>query len=186
MGVDKATMPFRGRPMVEIAVETLRAVSAEVCISGNRDDLAAWAPVVHELRVEAGPAAGIEAALEHAGREWVMMLPVDLPLMRVELLRRWAAIVLAREDMQASYLQCGEEWHPAVCMVRRGCLALFRAELDAGDRKLMRIFGKLGEGLLVMEAGELMGDVGRCFTNVNTPDELSAAEQDDILRQGAG
>jgi molybdopterin-guanine dinucleotide biosynthesis protein A len=177
MGVDKATMLFRGRAMVEIAVETLQAVCAEVGISGNRDDLAAWATVVPELRVEAGPAAGIEAALAHASREWVMMLPVDLPLMRPELLQAWGDAVLVREDVQASYLVCGEEWHPAVCMVRRGCLELFRAELDAGDRKLTRIFGKLGEGLLAMDAGELMADVERCFTNVNTPAELRAAEQ---------
>jgi molybdopterin-guanine dinucleotide biosynthesis protein A len=177
MGVDKATMPFRGRPMVEIAVETLRAVCAEVFLSGNRDDLAKWAPVVHELRAEAGPAAGIEASLAQSTREWVMMLPADLPLMRVELLRRWGEAVLSREDVQASYLVCGDEWHPAVCMVRRGCLPLFQAELDAGDRKLMRIFGKLDEGLLVLEASELMGDVERCFTNVNTPEELRVAEQ---------
>lgn len=177
MGVDKATILFRGRPMVEIAVETLRAVCAEVFVSGNREDLAAWSPVVPELRVEAGPAAGIEAALAHSAREWVMMLPVDLPLMRAALLRRWAESVLEREGVQASYLVCGEDWHPAVCMVRRGCLPLFQAELDAGDRKLTRIFGELGEGLLVMDANRLMQDVERCFTNVNTPEELRAAER---------
>ncbi len=177
MGADKATMLFRGRTMVEIAVETLRTVCEEVFVSGNREDLGEWAPAVPELRVAAGPAAGIEAALAHAPREWVMMLPVDLPLMQTDLLRRWGAAVLAREDVQASYLECGEERHPAVCLVRRGCLPLFRAELDAGDRKLTRIFGKLGDSLLVMDAGRLMGDVERCFTNVNTPEELRAAEQ---------
>jgi len=177
MGQDKALLRFCGRPMIEIALDTLRSVCAEVFVSGNRDDLAAWAPVVHELRFEAGPAAGIEAALTHSTRDWVMLLPVDLPLMSAELLRRWAELVLARQDVRASYLECAGEWHPALCLVHRECLALFRDELDAGDRKLTRIFKKLEAGLLVLEAGELMEQAEDCFRNVNTPEELAEAER---------
>jgi molybdopterin-guanine dinucleotide biosynthesis protein A len=184
MGADKATTPFCGRPMVEIAVETLRAVCAEVSISGNRDDLVVWAPVAHELRVEAGPAAGIEAALGHATSDWVMLLPVDLPLMSAELLRRWAAEILAREGVRASYMECAGEWHPALCLVHRDCLPLFREALDADDRKLTRIFKGLGAALSILDASELMEDAERFFRNVNTPEDLAAAEQ--VAYSGGG
>ena len=35
MGVDKATLPFQGRPMVEIALEKLRGFCADVSIVGD-------------------------------------------------------------------------------------------------------------------------------------------------------
>jgi molybdenum cofactor guanylyltransferase len=177
MGQDKATMPFCGRPMVEIAVETLSSVCAEVFISGNRDDLTAWAPVIHELHVEAGPAAGIEAALSHTTTDWVMMLPVDTPLMSAELLRTWADHVLVRGDVKASYLECGGEWHPAICMVHRDCFPLFQGALNEADRKLTRIFKRLEDALLVLDARDLAESSDQCFRNVNTPEELVAAER---------
>jgi molybdenum cofactor guanylyltransferase len=177
MGADKALLEFRGRPMVATAVETLRSVCAEVSIAGNRDDLKSWAAVAHEARVGEGPAAGIEAALAAAERDWVLMLPVDLPMMSADLLRRWVAAVLVRDGLRASYMVSAGERHPALCLVRRDCLPLFRTELDAGDRKLTRIFERLGEGLAVMDANELMAGSEAYFTNVNTPEELAAAEQ---------
>ena len=103
MGVDKALLPFAGRPMVEIAVAKLREFCADVSVAGNREDLAGSAPVVREDRVDVGPAAGIEAGLKAAGQEWVMFVPVDVPLVPGELLRRWAEAVMAKGCV-ASYL----------------------------------------------------------------------------------
>lgn len=176
MGSDKALLSFRGRPMVEIALATLCTVSDKVAISGNREDLAAWGVIVPERRAGEGPAAGIEAALECSERPWVLMLPVDVPMMSAELLRKWMAFVLGREGVRASYMECAGEWHPALCMVHRDCLSLFREALDGGDRKLTRIFKGFGEKLLVVDAEGLMPGAVRYFANVNTPEELAAAE----------
>jgi molybdopterin-guanine dinucleotide biosynthesis protein A len=177
MGTDKAILNFRGRPMIAIAVETLRSVCEEVSIAGNRDDLAEWATVVRELREGEGPAAGIEAALIAASRDWVLMLPVDLPMMSDELLRRWVGMVLASKGVRASYMEAVEERHPALCLAHRECLPVFREELNAGDRKLTRIFQRFGKGLLVVDASELMEGSEAYFANLNTPEELAAAEQ---------
>ena len=91
MGMDKALLQFNGRLMLAIALETLRSVCDDVFIAGNREDLAEYAPVVGETRIGEGPAAGIESALRAAQQEWIMALPIDLPLMSAELLRRWMA-----------------------------------------------------------------------------------------------
>ncbi len=176
MGSDKAMLSFRGRPMLEIALDTLRSVCDEVAISGNREDLASWATVVTERRVSEGPAAGIEAALENSDASWVLMLPVDLPRMSAELLRLWMAVVLDREEVRASYMECAGDWHPALCLVHRECLPVFRAALDGGDRKLTRIFKGLETRLLVVDAEVLLPGAERFFANVNTPEELALAE----------
>ena len=46
--------------------------------------------------MDCGPAAGIEAGLRRARQEWAMFVPVDVPLVPGELLRRWAEEVLQR------------------------------------------------------------------------------------------
>lgn len=163
--------------MISIALKTLRRVCAEVAISGNRDDLGAWARVVREARVEAGPAAGIEAALAATACEWVLMLPVDLPLIPAELLHRWMDQVLAQDGVRASYLECDGNWHPALCLVHQECLEIFRQGLERGDRKLKRIFSLFGDRLLVLDAATLWPNAERYFANVNTPEELATAER---------
>src|ERR1700761_8141432 len=85
MGRDKALLTFRGRPMVEIAVEKLRGFCSAVSIAGNREDLSSFAPVVTETRVDCGPAAGIEAGLQACTELWAMFVPVDVPLVPGEL-----------------------------------------------------------------------------------------------------
>jgi molybdopterin-guanine dinucleotide biosynthesis protein A len=113
MGADKALLRFCGRPMVEIAVEKLRGFCAEVTIAGNRGDLAGFAPVVTETRVGVGPGAGIEAGLRVAKEAWAMFIPVDVPFVPEELLRRWAVEAM-RVDMTVSYLGVGRK-QPTFC-----------------------------------------------------------------------
>jgi molybdopterin-guanine dinucleotide biosynthesis protein A len=183
MGEDKALLRFCGRPMVEIAVEKLRGFCAEVTIAGNREDLAGFAPVVRETRLEVGPAAGIEAGLGVAAQPWTMFMPVDVPLVPVELLRGWAEAVLAMDGVSASFLHCGRD-QPAFCMLRIACGERFSEALDGGERRLQMLLERASEGLLwVYDLGEMYGKSGpaaeasrRWFANVNTPEELAEAE----------
>jgi molybdopterin-guanine dinucleotide biosynthesis protein A len=183
MGEDKALLRFCGRPMVEIAVEKLRGFCAEVGIAGNREDLAGFAPVVREKRVEAGPAAGIEAGLRAAAQPWVLFMPVDVPLVPGELLRRWAEAVLEMNGVVASNLYYGRN-QPAFCMLRRECLGRFSAAIEAGERRLGVLLERASEGFLwTHDLDELYGEndpalemSARWFKNVNTPEDLAEAE----------
>jgi molybdopterin-guanine dinucleotide biosynthesis protein A len=185
MGEDKALLRFGGKPMVEIAVEKLRAICAEVGIAGNRDDLAAYAPVVQEMRSDVGPAAGVEAGLRAATQPWVMFVPVDVPLMPVDLLRRWAAEVVSLPGLSASNLYY-ERNQPAFCMVRRECAERFSAALESGERRLSQLLRRAGEGgHRVHDLSELYAEhdypveqaSDRWFANVNTPEDLMRVER---------
>ena len=134
MGEDKALLRFCGRPMVEIAVEKLRGFCAEVSIVGNREDLVEFAPVVREERVDVGPAAGIEAGLKASRQDWAMFVPVDVPLVPGELLRRWAEEAL-RVGMSVSFLGVSGK-QPAFCLLQRRRLGAFAQALDSGERRL--------------------------------------------------
>jgi molybdopterin-guanine dinucleotide biosynthesis protein A len=172
MGVDKALLPLAGRPMVEIAAAKLREFCADVSVAGNREDLAGYAPVVHEDRVDVGPVAGIEAGLKAATREWVMFVPVDVPLVPGKLLRRWAEAVMAK-GCTASYLLVEERKQPTFCLVRRECAVMVSAAIERGERRMAALLGEL-KGLWVCDAAEF-GAVERWFLNLNTPQELAEA-----------
>lgn len=192
MGVDKALLSFCGRPMVEIAVEKLRSFCAAVSIAGNRDDLCGFAPVVHEMRLDAGPGAGIEAGLKAAQHKWVVFVPVDVPLVPAGLLRSWVEDGLAVENdgVLGSYLTVDGQAQPAFCLIRREALGVVSGELVRGERRLLAILaalngkfgGKFGEGAMGGQDAARFAPVRediqmeRWFSNVNTPEDLAAAE----------
>jgi molybdopterin-guanine dinucleotide biosynthesis protein A len=192
MGVDKATLEFMGRPMVEIAVEKLRGFCADVSIVGNRDDLSGFAEVVREERVDVGPGAGIEAGLRAARQEWVMFVPVDVPLVPEELLRRWAEDGLRRSTSKyfgGSYLTADDVDQPAFCLLPRGSRMLVTKQLDAGERRLLKILDGITpagtiRSVTPVRAEELCGlvpatklQIETWFANVNTRNELEVAEE---------
>jgi len=190
MGTDKALLKFRGRPLVEIAVEKLRGFCVEVSIAGNRDDLSRFAPVVREERLDCGPAAGIEAGLGASRQEWAMFVPVDVPLVPGELLRKWAEEAM-RANMSVSYLGVmGKQ--PAFCLLQRERGVTFSRLLDEGEQT-WTLEQRLNftasadkyaswmydEWELVHYAGltEVKVETWQAwFTNVNTPHDLELAE----------
>jgi molybdopterin-guanine dinucleotide biosynthesis protein A len=187
MGADKAGLMLGGRPLVARAVEKLANFCADVAIVGNRNDLVEFAPVVTETRLDTGPGAGIEAGLRSARHEWSLFVPVDVPLLPVELLRKWAAETLADDSLRVSYLVVGRQVQPSICLVRRLCLEPITRMLDGGERRLKLLFSEMdaafGAGSLrVMDAAVYApeasaGDLERWFLNVNTPSEMVEAER---------
>jgi molybdopterin-guanine dinucleotide biosynthesis protein A len=184
MGVDKATVLYGGRPMVEIAVEKLREFCAEVSIAGNREDLSGFAPVVGERRIECGPGAGVEAGLTACTQPWALFVPVDVPLVPVEFLRLWVEESL-RVRMSVSYLGVlGKQ--PAFCLLQRERLASFSRLLDGGERRLEVLLNRAasedGYASWMYDERDLYGypdyrgpdeaTLERWFTNINTPDDL--------------
>lgn len=186
MGRDKALLELGGAPMVQIAVQKLQSFCADVWISGNRDDLRSVAPVVHEDRRDAGPAAGIEAGLRAARHPWSLFIPADVPMISPELLQMFVAQVLREPRVVVGHLYAfGDQ--AAFCMIRSGCIGAFTAAMQSGERRLSRLFDQLVQGggvHRVYSARELYGadypgeePIREMFMNVNTPEDLADAER---------
>ncbi len=123
-----------------------------------------------------------------------MFVPVDVPLVPGELLRRWVeatiAVVPEFEETAGTllgsslYTKMGKE--PAFAVLRPEVLPILQAGLDAGERRLDVLLGniRLREG----HARYLRADAAwhaspadeetlrRWFANVNTSEELAEAE----------
>lgn len=93
MGRDKAWIEVDGEPLWRRQLTTLAAVADEILVAVRRDS----APLAPEHRKvfdapgEAGPLAGVAAALREARCERVIVLAVDLPRMTPDVLRTLAA-----------------------------------------------------------------------------------------------
>lgn len=84
MGRDKAWMEFEGRPLIQLAVDKVRALGVEeIFVSGRADEdySALKCPVLLDLEPGFGPMGGIECGLYECTSPLLLVLAVDLPRM---------------------------------------------------------------------------------------------------------
>ena len=86
MGSAKATLVVGGMTLAARAAATLRQVAADCVQVGGEAIPGLGLPLWPDLRVDCGPAAGIEAALAGAAPSPIVVLAVDLPLVPAGLL----------------------------------------------------------------------------------------------------
>lgn len=189
MGTDKASLVFRGRPLVAHALEILSGAGLEASIAGARVPLGAFAPVVEDAEPGLGPLGGICTALESSAARWAVFLPVDLPLLPSSLVR----FLLDRARISGSAVTLASlagfvQTFPVV--LDRAVLPGLQAELHAGRRGCFSAFqaaaGGLGEPLnvvaaeLLAQGGQVTGPDGlpaaSWFSNINAADDLRQAE----------
>lgn len=155
-GADKGWIAYRGRALIEIALERLRPQVGALAICANRNlerygalGVAVFDDSALGLEPYAGPLAGICSALRHADRRWVAVVPCDAPRLPLDLVKRLAAVLPDRAAM-ASGAAAGDRpagAAPVAAFARAAgkaepCFALLardlHAELDAALRRGVR------------------------------------------------
>ena len=166
-GLDKGLVEFRGRPLVEYALDALRPVAGAILISANRhqDRYAAygWPVVGDPLPGYPGPLAGLLAGLEACETPLLLALPCDTPFATSELLER---LVGALGEARAAVPVRGGRLEPAFCLLRREVREDLAGRLAAGDRRL-------GAWLASLEPARVAcDDHPEWFANMNSLEEL--------------
>lgn len=200
MGLDKARLPFRGVPLVELAVGKLRMGCAQVAILGDRPDLADLAEIVPDGVRDAGPLAGIAAAFQHAREEWIFLLAVDVPVVPGGLLMAFADSVIndPRRAAAGLFLVDGR-LQPLVSILHRDMGPSVAEAFASGERRVFPVLesaaaeagdgpaGRFG-GILVEEVEAEAWDLPweatsferatrpLWFANVNTPREFERVQ----------
>lgn len=177
-GVNKALVPLGGRPLIEHVLERLGPAVSGVVVSANRDTASFVRPGVRVVADKEttfpGPLAALEAAADVVETEWVLTAPCDAPFLPADLLERFRArqAQLAREgfDPDAYMIRTENHKQGAVACVRTKRLAEARGSLAAGEHRLGRWYAALGAAEVPVFGME------EAFANLNTPEEISAAE----------
>jgi molybdopterin-guanine dinucleotide biosynthesis protein A len=202
MGRDKALLNLEGRPLIEHMVEKLRGLGMTARICGSRRDLAGFGEIVTDNFEQAGPLAGIEAALIISGAEMNLFVPVDLPGLSAEFLR-WLMARAETSGAVATIPRYGDREQPLCAVYSRRLVEGMGDALHAGRRKVMDgvrgAAAGLGESIdtfdveCVAAAGCVEEDLrlpasansgpmrgtrdlrpGEWFRNVNTPEDYEA------------
>ena len=180
-GVDKALVPFLGRPMVAHVVERIRPHVAALVVNTNRD-VGAYAGLGVRTVADAhadhpGPLAGLAAGLAALGTPYVFMCPCDSPFASGELVERLAAGI-AGHDVAVAH--DGTRLQPVFALVRASVGASLDAFLAGGGRKIDAWYATL-------DAVEVrVPELAAAFANFNTAAELEAAELEAVGPDAAG
>jgi molybdenum cofactor guanylyltransferase len=172
-GMPKGTIRVDGQlSLIErLVVHMLRCGVEKIVVVANDDRPYAHlgCAIVPDKRTDAGPLAGIEAALDHfAGRyEAVLCLPCDLPALSAKemsaLLNAYVAhggsVVFAETEHAAR--------HPLCAVIRTDVLPAISAALDRGVRAVGAVWSELGGTAVPFDNPE-------SFTNINSPGDLDA------------
>ncbi len=175
MGANKAFLDFGGRTLLERAIGVMREACAELAIVGDPATFASYGAVVPDLYPGCGPLAGIHAALLHSSAELNLVLAVDMPFVSSELL---AFLLAAASETQAivAVPRTARGFQPLCAVYRRAFASAAEEALRAGKYKIDAVFSSIP--VRTIEESELAaaGFVERIFFNVNTPEELLAAQ----------
>jgi molybdopterin-guanine dinucleotide biosynthesis protein A len=177
MGTDKAFLEFRGQTLLERALATARGVCDEVVIVGDAARFAGYGPVVEDVYPGCGPLGGIHAALLSSPAESNVMLAVDMPFVSPELL---AFVLSAASDSDASIVvpRASRGFQPLCAVYRREFAPVAEDALRAGKYKIDALFSAVRVRVIEEEELTRSGFAERLFANVNTPEDLKAAQND--------
>jgi molybdopterin-guanine dinucleotide biosynthesis protein A len=155
-------------------MELARSVSGEIRIVGQRDKLAAFAPIVVDIFPECGPLGGIHAALTATTCELNLMLAVDTPFITTELLRH----LVGRAQTAAALVtvpRVNGRFQPLCAVYRREFLHLAEEALQTGRNKIDLLFRP---GIAdIVDDSELarLEFPAAMFDNLNTREDLQKA-----------
>ena len=174
MGCDKATLLLGEQTLLQRVVDIVQPLFAELRVSvrAPRPDLP-W-PQISDRHQDAGPLAGLCAALEDVTTPWIFALATDMPFAKPALIELLAQ---RRAGFDAVVPVADGHPQPLAAFYAQSCLATVRALLDAddGQRSLRAALDRLNV-CYVGESDLLAADPGRrSFFDLDTPQDLAAA-----------
>jgi len=179
MGADKALLPFNGKPMIQRVIERVSPIADEILITTNK-------PIAYEflkmtlctdLIPNRGALGGLLTALSAANHSFVAVIACDMPFINPEIISaELNLIVNSGADIVIPRTSDGLE--PFHAIYRRAtCLPHVTSAIEKDEWRVDSWFSKVNLQILTPEEIVKHDPSMYSFINVNTPDELEAAEQ---------
>jgi molybdopterin-guanine dinucleotide biosynthesis protein A len=176
MGRDKAGVLLAGRPLITHVLERVAHLGADILVTTNAPDDYAFLGVrlVADEQPGAGALAGLQTALRAARCETVLVLACDLPFVCLPLLEH---LLRLAPQADAVVPRWRGEYEPLHAIYNRTCLPAIDRSLAEGRRRMISFLPAVR--LTVVEEDQVAAydPQGLTFFNVNTPDDLQAAER---------
>jgi molybdenum cofactor guanylyltransferase len=186
---DKGLVPFKGKPMVQHAIERLAPQVENLIVNANRNVETyvsfGYAVVSDELSGFAGPLAGLHAGMRACtsasrnandandandrDRGWIVTVPCDSPMLPLDLVQRlFDAAQNERADIAVAVTDEGAQ--PVFALYKLSLLESLETFLNAGERKIDKWTAQHRLANVAFEDAS-------AFANINTIDELNTWNQ---------
>jgi molybdenum cofactor guanylyltransferase len=174
-GRNKAFLELSGRPLIEIVIERVQSVCAEVLIvAGDTSPYTGLGlPLVEDRFRGVGVLGGLHAGLEAAPHELALVVGCDMPFLNPDLLRAFAGWA---EDHDVAVLRQGEQVEPLHAAYRRTCLPAIEAAIRAEKRRIVSFFPHVRVRYVTPEEVTPIDPDLHSFQNINTPDEWARVQ----------
>lgn len=179
MGCDKGLVGFRGQPLVQRIVERLSPIADEVLVTTNNDEAYRFLGIslANDLKPGTGALGGLYTALSAARHPAVAVVACDMPFVNAALLKYQHNLMMALGvDLVIPRSANGLEPFHAIYQ-RKACLPQVRKALDAEKRRVDSWFGNVNIYYVEPDEYKQFDPNKLAFLNVNTFEELYAAEQ---------
>jgi molybdenum cofactor guanylyltransferase len=180
MGKDKATLPFRGKPLWQIQLELLRKLRpTEIFVSARTDPV--WRPAgmqfVADDAPSRGPLSGLAASLAQMRTKHLLALAIDMPFMTEKYLRFLCGQI---EPGRGVLPKIDNRAEPLAAIYPHEALANVQGALSGKDFSLQTVTARL------VAAGKLQmmpvtSQERKLFLNLNELADLRLSESHAVL-----
>lgn len=172
MGQDKATLDLDGKPLLQHVTDAVTQVFPDVMISVRQPREGIDLRQVCDARNEAGPLAGLAAALASIETPWLFAVACDMPYVTPALL---VFLAQQRAGHQAVVPVVQGHPQPLAAFYARSCLGAIREVLASDGKHSLRVLLERLDVCYVDEAQLLEHDPQlRSFFDLDTPEDVAA------------
>ncbi|SDF41449.1 molybdenum cofactor guanylyltransferase [Terriglobus roseus] len=188
MGRDKSLLRISGYTLLQMTLHKLEQVCSDVSIlcgsETHGEYLAPYGRVVVDRIAASGPLSGLDAALHDAREEWLLIVPVDVPLLPASALRELVSRGISNGKPNVACFDAPGKLQPLPVLLHRSTREVVTQAVQQGRRTLLPVLRDAAEavcpqGMCVLPAEEITDELTASiwFTNVNTPDDFEAAKE---------
>jgi molybdopterin-guanine dinucleotide biosynthesis protein A len=181
MGTDKSFVPLLGRPMIAHVLAKIGHLGQDktILITNRPGDYAHLGlPTFQDVIPGKGALGGIHSALEHSQSDYVLTLACDMPFLNPDLLLYMIAL-REKEGGPFDVIVPRVADHPQGlhALYSQACRSPIRAQIDANRLKVISFYDQVRVRYLEPPEWSRFDPQGLSFHNINTPEELLAAQQ---------
>jgi molybdopterin-guanine dinucleotide biosynthesis protein A len=183
MGHDKAFLELGGRSLIEIVLERIRAVAAEIIVVTNTPQRYAHlaARLVSDIYPGVGTLGGIHAGLTAATCDRALVVGCDMPFLNPPLLAYQASLA-AHYDVVVPRMDGLLE--PLHAVYSRACLPLIEAKINAGQWQAFSFYPQVRVRHVERDEMAHFDPELLSLWNVNTPEDWQRVVQEYAVRTG--
>lgn len=176
MGQDKGLALLAGRPLIDHVLAAVSGLGDDLLITTNNP--AGYGYLGVRLAADDQPGAGalpgLLTALRAARGDHVLLVACDMPFLNRSLLEHLLSLATGADVIAPLWEARYQTMHTVYA--RRPCLEAAERALAAGERRMISFYPLVRVHELPEAEVARFDPDGRSFLNVNTPEELAAAE----------